>query len=152
MNLQMVKQITRKFRSIADLPSWLQTGLPYHVQIRIIRSALGMTQTQLAKRLHSQQATVNRMEKGDVSPTITTLQKVAEELNCELKVLLVPKKPIIQFLEEKALRIATSIIRVTVSSSALEFQKPSAEMIRDQTQELKEEILKKNRSILWKDL
>jgi len=152
MNLQMVKQISRKFRSIADLPSWLQTGLPHHVQIRIIRSALGMTQTQLAKRLHSQQATVNRMEKGDVSPTMTTLQKVAEELNCELKVLLVPKKPIIQFLEEKALGIATSIIRVTVSSSALEFQKPSAEMIRDQIEELKEEILKKNRSILWKDL
>lgn len=152
MNLQIVKQISRKFRCIADLPSWLQTGLPHHVQIRIIRSALGMTQTQLAKRLHSQQATVNRMEKGDVSPTMTTLQKVAEELNCELKVLLVPKKPIIQFLEEKALGIATSIIRVTVSSSALEFQKPSAEMIRDQIEELKEEILKKNRSILWKDL
>ena len=152
MNIQSVKQVSRKFKSIKDLPDWIQASLPYHVQIRIIRNALGMTQTQLAKRIKSHQRAVNRIEKGEISTTIKTLEKVAEQLNCDLKVLLVPRSPIIDFLEDKALRIAMSIIRLSVSSSALEYQKPSSKIIRDEIEQFKEGILKKNRSILWEKL
>jgi len=149
MNMKTVKQVSRKFKSIKHLPEWLQASLPYHVQIGIIRSALGMTQTQLAKRIQSQQRAIGRIEKCEISPTIKTLEKVADQLNCELKVLLVPRKPIIDFLHKKAMRFAMSIIRLSASSSTLEYQKPSPKMVREEMQEMKEIILKKNRSILW---
>lgn len=133
------------------MPDWIQTSPPYDAQVRSIRNALGMTQTQLAKRLESHQRAVNRIEAGTVSPTVRTLERVSEQLNCELRILLIPKRTIIDLLEERARTVATSIIRGTAASSALEYQKPSPEMIEDQKEELKDEILKKNRAVLWED-
>ncbi|NKY84269.1 helix-turn-helix domain-containing protein [Nocardia veterana] len=56
------------------------------VQIRAAREARGWSQTELAARAGLRQHAVSRLEAGDVVPTLTTLERIAEALEAELSV------------------------------------------------------------------
>ena len=58
-------QISRKFKSIQDVPKWMRHGLAIFSQIRFIRKALGMTQKQLAVRSKGNQCDIAMLEKGN---------------------------------------------------------------------------------------
>jgi predicted DNA-binding mobile mystery protein A len=79
--------------------------------LRAVRQALGMTTRQLAKAVGVTQAAVVDAErteaKGDI--TLTTLQRYAAALGCELTYALVPNRPLQEVVEERAERIAREI-------------------------------------------
>ena len=55
-------------------------------QVRELREADGMSQSELARRIGSTQPAVARVEAGGVAPTIETLERIAAALGLELAV------------------------------------------------------------------
>jgi predicted DNA-binding mobile mystery protein A len=92
--------------------------------IRAIRSALGMTKSQLATRLKVQPSTVVRFERSEGAGTMSlvTLQRVAEALDCDLQYALVPRKLLRQVVLDRAHAIADRDLARVNRSMNLEVQ------------------------------
>ena len=56
------------------------------------RTALGLSQRELAKLVGTTQSAVARLESGGRPPRIDTLLRIADALDCDLHVELVPRK------------------------------------------------------------
>src|SRR5665213_2326269 len=59
-------------------------------RIHDAREAAGLSQRELARRMGTSQAAIDRLESGGVGATITTLQRVATALGLEVNVELRP--------------------------------------------------------------
>lgn len=98
--------------------------------IAAIRTALGMSLTALAKRLGVSHSTLLAYEKGEVTGSIQieTLRRVADALDAELIVALVPRKSIKATLTERAREIASDEMQAVTQTMRLENQevKPAA--------------------------
>jgi ribosome-binding protein aMBF1 (putative translation factor) len=55
-------------------------------RVREAREAAGLSQRELARRMGTSQAAVDRLEAGGVGATLTTLQRVATALGLEVNV------------------------------------------------------------------
>jgi putative transcriptional regulator len=142
-------QISKKFRSINDLPEWLASYPDFKDQVKLLRETLGMTQEQLGKLVNRSLRSIQLIESGRAMPRITTLYKIANALNAELKIALVPRQSIIEFLNEKASKKARQLVSLSKISSALEIQAPSDEESKEQIEAMKRDILEKRRDSLW---
>lgn len=142
-------QISKKFKSIYDLPDWLSNYPDFKDQIKLLRETLGMTQDQLGKIVNISLRSIQNIESGHAMPKITTLYKIANALNTELKIVLIPHQNIIEFLDKKASKKAKQLVKLSKTSSALEIQSPSEEESKVQVERLKREILEKRRDSLW---
>ena len=58
-------------------------------EIRALREARGLSQRELAERVGTTQSAIARLEGGNISPSLPTLDKIAEALEAELSVSLV---------------------------------------------------------------
>lgn len=54
------------------------------MEVRALREKRGLSQRELAERLGTTQSAVARLEAGNVSPSLPTLDKVAEALGVDL--------------------------------------------------------------------
>lgn len=93
--------------------------------IRAIRTSLGMSVRQVAKRIGITQQSVARLEKNEADDTITlkSLRKAAEALDCRLVYVLVPKEGGLQgIVHKQALRKARDIVHPVDHSMMLEAQ------------------------------
>jgi ribosome-binding protein aMBF1 (putative translation factor) len=71
-----------------------EQGMPLmHVAVRIawLREQMGLTQTELAAKLKTSQSMISRIENG-MNIELETLQRVADALNADVKIELVPKR------------------------------------------------------------
>lgn len=151
-NKENLSQVSRKFKSMGDVPPWLLHNLSAAVQIRVIRQALGMTQAQVAKRLGVRQGDVAKIEKVNAKDIrVSTLRKIAEVLGCEFLTVFVPKEEVKQVVEKKAMELAKKIVLANTANMAMELQKPDSETIEEEIRTIQEEIVKKRRSCLWED-
>ena len=57
------------------------------------RQVSGLTQEELAERMHTTQPTVARWESGKHLPSCQTLQRIAKATNTDLRITFVPHKP-----------------------------------------------------------
>ncbi len=142
-------QISKKFKSINDLPEWMANFPSFQNQIKSIRKTLGMTQEQLGKLVNRKLRSIQKIEAGHVAPKISTLTHIANALNSELKIMLIPRQDIDTFIKSKASIKAEELVKMSKTSSALEIQAPSGEEVQEQIEEMKKEILEKKRDILW---
>ncbi|WP_419932891.1 helix-turn-helix domain-containing protein [Candidatus Poriferisodalis sp.] len=55
------------------------------VQVMDLRAKHGLTQAQLAQRCDMSQADISRIERGSTSPTTRTLQRIADALAAEVR-------------------------------------------------------------------
>lgn len=62
------------------------------MEIRALREARGLSQRELAERVGTTQSAIARLEGGNISPSLPTLDKIAEALGAELSVALVDLK------------------------------------------------------------
>ena len=119
--------------------------------LRAVRQALGMTTRQLAKAVGVTQAAVVDAErseaKGDI--TLTTLQRYAAALGCELTYALVPNRPLQEVVEERAERIAHDEVSRVKHSMALEDQSTGREHLEREIAELRRKLMEGKRSRLW---
>jgi transcriptional regulator with XRE-family HTH domain len=59
-------------------------------QVRRLRERAGLTQEELAERIHSTQGTIARLEAGGREPAVSTLARIAAALEAKVDVRLVP--------------------------------------------------------------
>lgn len=119
--------------------------------IAAIRTALGITSTALAKRLKVGHSTILEYEKGEVSGSITlqTLGRVAEALDAELIVALVPRTSVEATLRARAESIAREEMRAVVHTMRLEDQEVESEATREEYERLVSSLLAFPRK-LWR--
>ncbi len=121
-------------------------------QIRGIRTALQMTQEQLAQRTGLPQSMIADIENGKrANLGLPTINKLAEGLNCQFVPHFSYKKDISEICDEQSENIARKIISLTSGSTAIELQLPSQSVIDEQIKKLKSDI-KKNPSTLWQKI
>lgn len=56
------------------------------------RIKYGLTQKQLAEKIGTKQSAISRLENGNYNPTVNFLQKIADALDIEIQMHIVPKK------------------------------------------------------------
>jgi len=67
-------------------------GEEYAIASQIIeaRARAGLTQDELASRMHTSQSSIARLESGRSKPSVTTLEKLAAATNSRLRLTLEP--------------------------------------------------------------
>lgn len=119
--------------------------------IHAIRTALGMSVTVLAQRLGVRHSTVLAYESAERSGRIQldTLRRVADALDAELLVVLVPRKPIGATLRARAREIAQQEVSATVQSMRLENQEVASADTQAQLDLLVENLVREPKK-LWR--
>jgi predicted DNA-binding mobile mystery protein A len=111
-----------------------------------------MTTRQFANTVGVTQAAVVDAErneaKGDI--TLTTLQRYAAALGCEVSYVLVPKQPLQQMVKERAERVAREQVSRIRHSMALEGQQTSRRHMELEVAEIRKKLLEGKRSRLWR--
>lgn len=128
------EQRSSTFLSSTDWQEWLTNCPDYKDQIRTIREASGMTQEQLAKKVDRTPRSIRTIENGEAFPRISTLQKIADALNAELSISLIPKRDISEFLHKKRNHEAERLVEFTDHVSAFETQSPSYDNDYEETE------------------
>jgi predicted DNA-binding mobile mystery protein A len=136
------RKITTSVRTALDRP---RTGW-----IKAIRTALGMTQAQLAGRLKVTRQNVARLERDEIAGrvTIRAMQDAADALGCELIVALVPRQPLEQIVRQQAQTKAQAERSRLLHTMRLEAQEESVNEALDPDAEI-EKWLTDRRSDLW---
>lgn len=121
--------------------------------IKAIREALGMTTTQLAQRIGVSQPRVVAIEKAEINSTITldSLERAARAMDCRVVYALIPRKPLADLVEERALIIAGKRLQSMQHSMALEAQSIDKSDEEEQLRRLSEQLVKQAGSNLWED-
>lgn len=129
----------------------LNPSRPRQGWLRAIRTALGMTTVQLAKRLQTSQSTVVAYEQREAAGTITlaTLRRAAAAMDCELVYALVPRRPLREVVEERAELVARRKLASVAHSMKLEAQGVSDDAMARQVQELARKLVARRRGDLW---
>ena len=68
---------------------------PIGTQLAVLRHRLGLTQEEVARRMHVSQSNVARLERKDENPTAKMIARAAKALGC--RILLVPEKDLGRF-------------------------------------------------------
>lgn len=144
----MLKQVSEQ---ISQFNALRELRMPNSGWLRTIRSALGMSMSQLGDRLNLSQPRIHAIEKAEVNGTITlnTMKKVADALNCELAYALLPRKGLEVLREQQARSIAEKLMDRVSHTMALEKQEVSNVQTESQLQELISQLLNEHPNKLW---
>jgi len=106
--------------------------------IRGIRTALGMSASDLATRIGVNTSTVLRMELGESQGTIqiSTLKRAAEGLNCDLVYALIPRESLAKSVREQASKRAAKMLAPIEHTMKLEDQNVPEYLTEDIREEL----------------
>jgi len=121
--------------------------------IKAIREALGMTAEQLATRIGVTKPRVYEIEKAEISGSITldSLERAAHALECKLVYTLIPKQPLQEAVDMRAMEIAKKRIRAASHTMTLEDQALDEKELREQIETLARELSNQSGSGLWEE-
>lgn len=107
-----------------------------------IRTALGMTQADLAERLKVSQQAIGQLEQREADGTITlnALRRAAEALGGRVEYVVIPDQPVSQTLQERADRIARRMVTSVRHSMRLEDQETDSD-VQERIREVAETLL-----------
>ncbi len=133
----------KKFQKIREL---LNAETPPQGWIKTIRECFGMTTTQLAKKLKVSQPRIINIEQNEKNLKISTLEKIADAINCKFFYILIPKESIDKLLYNQAKQKALKILNRVNKNMSLENQLvDSSEILED----LIKELLADNIARVW---
>ena len=120
--------------------------------IRAVRRALGMSQGELASRLHVTQPTVDGFERAESREAITlaSLRRVADAMDCDLQYVLVPRRGLEGSIRARAIELAEELVRRTSHSMRMELQGVGAAESRRQVHELARTLAEKPPRGFWR--
>jgi len=129
-------------------------GSPRKGWIRAIRDALGMSAKQLGSRLGVAQQAVARIEKDELSGSVTikTMQRIAEGLDCVFVCGFVPRSSLDATLRKQAKQVAAKRLAQTSQTMALENQALDTRENRKVLSEMVNELVDDPPSDLWVEL
>jgi predicted DNA-binding mobile mystery protein A len=116
-----------------------------------IRSVLGMTVEQFARRVGVSKTTALSYQRNEVAESITlqSLRRSAEALNCDLLYTLVPKKNLTETLNDRIREKAIARVSALSVTMALEAQATDASFNKRQLDDLIAEWQQKPPADLW---
>lgn len=122
------------------------------IQIRTLRTQLGMTQQQLGMRAGLTQSIVAEIESGKRGDLcLSTVQRIARALECSPVVQILPQNGIAEILDRRSSAVAQKIVAVSSGSAAIEKQLPDAAVLSAEVQAIKKELLQ-HKSSLWQEI
>jgi predicted DNA-binding mobile mystery protein A len=147
------KQIARR-QLDATLAKFGEAGsvqLPAKGWIRAVREALGMSGTQLARRLQVSQPRVFKLEQGEPSGALTlkTMRQVAEALDCVFVYALVPRSSLEETVRTRARTVAAERLQRVSHTMLLEAQGLSSEEQEVSLDAAIEELVRETPKDLW---
>lgn len=144
------RQLLQKLGALSFLPHSFTR--PPEGWVRTTRRALGMTMSQLAKRLGVQQSRIAEIEKTEVQDhlTLKTLRAAAQVMGCRFEYVFIPEEPLENLLKKQSLKIAKEKVDYISHQMALEQQELSLEEKEAQIKQLAEELLMTPQK-LWED-
>ncbi len=122
--------------------------------IRTLRKSLGISGAALARRLGINTPSMAELEASEVRSTITlsSLNKIAEALDCRAYVTLIPNQPLEKILHDRARKTAERLVLRNSRNMDLEAQGLSQKFQDQQISELTEELLRNSDKRIWDDL
>lgn len=126
MNTQLIRRsIDRRIAPLREHRS--ATARPSGGWVRAIRSALGMSTGDLARRLGVTPVAVRKLEHNEQAGTVRleTLARAADAMGCDLVYAFVPRTSLEEFVDERARAVAEAEIRRVDTTMALEDQRTS---------------------------
>jgi len=110
-----------------------------------------MTQAQLAKRMGIARQNVASLESDELNGNVSLsrLSRAAEELDCELRYVLVPKQPLEELVANQARRRAEQKLDRINRSQALEASAMSADSLSNTVADLARELEMNRTADLW---
>ena len=152
---QIFKKLMRKQleESLESASVLLKKPAPKKGWIKMFRDALGMSSEVLAQRLSCSRSNITTIEQREVKGTISleTLERVAQAMNARVFYCFVPLEPFDVLLEKQARSVAKKRIKIIDHSMQLEQQGLSAKQLKQQEDELVQELLHNNAKYLWID-
>ncbi|MEO5907395.1 MAG: mobile mystery protein A [Saprospiraceae bacterium] len=144
----IIKQLDPFFWSIQKRSYWITPP----GWIRTIRTALEMSNVQLAKKLNITPQSARELEQREIEGTITlkTLRDVAEKMDMEFEYFLRPKDGTLEALiDRKSQELATKIVLRTSQAMKLEDQEVSEERVKNAIAERAQQIKENSVKLLW---
>lgn len=143
------KNLDKRFAGWRTVP----VDVPSRGWIRAIRDALGLSSTQLARRLGVKQPRVIALERAEANGTasLKTLRHAAEAMQCTLVYAIVPTKPLDDILRARAAQKADAELDHLHHTMRLENQAMTKADLADERQRLIDEWLTGSLRRLWED-
>ena len=104
------KILRRSYQKKFNLYRKAMITRPQQGWLKTIREFLGMTTTQLAKRLEISQPRIVVMEKNERNVKISTMERIADTLNCDFFYAFVPRENIDDIIYNQAKKKAQKIL------------------------------------------
>lgn len=145
-----IRHLDRRFAAIRPL---LKVARPPKGWLRAVRDALGMTTSQLARRIGVTQPRIVELEQAELSGsvTLTSLQRAADALGCRLVYALVPNRPLAEVVRDRAHLIAENQLASVRHTMRLEDQAvDDKRAIAELRKQFVEQLLRKP-ARLWDD-
>lgn len=140
------KTFRKSFQKKFDLLKQCIIERPIQGWIKTIREFFGMTTTQLAKKLDISQSRIVRMEQNEKNIKISTMERIADALNCDFVYAFVPKENIENVIYNQAKKKALEILNKVNTNMVLENQLSN----NDETlEELIQELVNGNTARIW---
>ncbi len=140
------KILRRSYQKKFDLFRKVMIARPQQGWLKTIREFLGMTTTQLAKRLEISQPRIIAMEKNERNVKISTMERIADTLNCDFSYAFVPRENIDDIIYNQAKKKAKKILNKVNKNMGLENQLAKTD---DLLKDIIEELLDGNIARIW---
>lgn len=149
------KLVSRRIdRALQPFKTLSQSYSPRQGWVAAIRAALGLTETELARRMNVSQARVHKLESAEIENAVTlrTLRKAANAMDCDLVYALVPKEGSIEdIFVKQAGRVAKKRTDIIQQTMALEKQELSDEVLKNAYHDILDELLHGPTRNVWKE-
>ena len=140
------KILRRSYQKKFDLFGKVMIARPQQGWLKTIREIFGMTTTQLAKRLEISQPRIVAMEKNERNVKISTMERIADTLNCDFSYAFVPRENIDDIIYNQAKKKAKKILDKVNKNMGLENQLAKTdELLKD----IIDELLDGNIARIW---
>ena len=140
------KILRRSYQKKFDLFRKAMIARPQQGWLKTIREIFGMTTTQLAKKLEISQPRIIAMEKNECNVKISTMERIADTLNCDFAYTFVPRENIDNIIYNQAKKKAQKILNKVNKNMGLENQLAKTdELLKD----IIDELLDGNIARIW---
>jgi len=141
-------QMSNKIKSL----SRVDVNIPEKGWINAIRTTLGMSMNQLAKKTKKTPQAIHKLERSEAKGKITlqSLNEVAQALEMKVVYGLIPIEGSLEdIIHQRATKLAIEIVKRTNRTMTLEDQQVSEKRLRKEVKELTKEIVDEMPRKLW---
>ena len=140
------KILRRSYQKKFDVLKKSVIERPKQGWLKTIREFFGMTTTQLAKKIDVSQPRVINMEKNEQNIKISTMERIADALNCDFVYAFIPRENIDDIIYNQAKKKALKILNKVKKNMGLENQLAESE---DTLDDLIKELSDNNIARIW---